>query len=318
MPITLSRGQSLHQVLLTTIDILERFMDKQILITLTNGQTDYNLKFRLLDYSITQSWLKHLELFIKSGHPWDDPKRFYNFPNSEYSESVVANRLRHLIGIIKNYAPEIITKDIGATITQDDLNYFHHIFEVYHGLYDAQKENEFFSSAPTQVQEALGDLNIWIHRYESLNGMPRFVATWKYKPYRDKIADQDYQLFSLKEEWGDLRLNYCEIGKSLYDLWHDNDKYIDPTAFQPLRHFCFDFTVRFTNTTAEDYQEKEIKIWDYFDSHKDFFHKQGYTKYDPKLSLGGITIAKIESTHDKQTIIDAIGQHQQFKNIQIV
>jgi len=318
LPLILNRGQSLHQVPLRTIDILERFMDKQILITLTNGQSNYELKFKLLDYSITQSWLKHLDLFVDAGQPWDDPKRFYNFPNTEYTESAVASHLKHLVTIIKNYAPEIITREIGETITQDDLNYFHHIFEVYHGLYDTQHKNNFFSNAPKEVQDALGDLNIWIHRYETLGQMPRFVATWKYKPYRDEITENDYQLFSLAEEWGDLRLNYCEIGKTLYDLWHDNDSYIDPEAFRPLKHFCFDFTVRFTTTSAQEYNQQEKQIWEYFDSNADFFYKQGYTKYDPKLSLGGITIAKIESTHDKQTIIDAIAQHQQFKSIQIV
>ena len=300
------------------MDILERFMNRQILITLTNGQSDYDLKFKLLDYSITQTCLKHLDLFIASGQPWDDPKRFYNFPNTAYPESVVADRLKHLVNIIKNYAPEIITREFGITITQDDLNYFHHIFEVYHGLYDTQHENNFFSNAPTEVQDALGDLNIWIHRYESLGQMPRFVGTWKYKPYRDEIAADDYRLFSLAEEWGDLRLNYCEIGKTLYDLWHDNDDYIDPSAFQPLKHLCFDFTVKFTTTSAEEYKQQEKEIWDYFDLYADFFNKQGYTKYDPTLSLGGITIAKIESNQSKEDIINAISRHQQFKNIQIV
>jgi hypothetical protein len=168
------------------------------------------------------------------------------------------------------------------------------------------------------VQDALADLNIWIHRYETLGGMPRFVATWKYKPYRDNMAAEDYKLFSLNEEWGDLRLNYCEIGKTLYDLWHDNDAYIAPDAFQPLAHFCFDFTVRFTDTTAQQYREQEQQIWKYFDNHKDFFQKQGYIKHDPQLGLGSITIARLESTDTKQNIIDLIGQHQQFKNIQIV
>lgn len=318
MPLILNRGQSLHHVPLRTIDILERFMNKQLLITLTDGQSDYDLKFKLLDYSITHTWLKHLELFIAAGQPWDDPKRFYNFPNSAYPESVVADHLKRLVGIIKNYAPEIITKEVGETITQDDLNYFHHIFEVYHGLYDAQDENDFFSNAPTEVQDALGDLNIWIHRYESLNGMPRFVATWKYKPYRDVIATNDYRLFKLEEEWGDLRLNYCEIGKTLYDLWHDNDNYIAPGAFQPHSHFCFDFTVRFTSTTPDEYRNTETQIWNYFDSQQEFFHNQGYTKYDPKLSLGGITIAKLEYTQSKEDVINAVSQYQQFKNIQIV
>jgi hypothetical protein len=316
--VILNRGQSLQYVPSTTIRILDLFMDKKIIITLTNGQSDYNLQFGLVDCSVAHKWLKHLELFIEAGQPWDDSRRFYNFPDSAYPEPVVADHLKHLVKTIQEYAPDLITQELGTTITQDDLNYLHHVFELYHGLYDQQDSNEFYSRAPKTVQDALADLNIWIHRYETLGGMPRFVATWKYKPYRDAMTTEDYKLFSLKEEWGDLRLNYCEIGKTLYDLWHDNDAYIGPDAFQPQAHFCFDFTVRFTDTTAQQYHEQEQQIWKYFDNHIDFFQEQGYTKHDPQLGLGSITIAKLESTDTKQNIIDLIGQHQQVKNIQIV
>jgi len=293
-------------------------MSKQIIITLTDGESDFDLKFRLLNYSIAQRWLKHLELFIQSGQPWDDPKRFYNFPNTEYTEPVVAERLLQLLSIIQNYAPNVVTRDIGEEITQDDLNYFHHIFEVNHGLYDAQEQNEFFQNAPKEVQDALGDLNIWIHRYETLGSIPRFVATWKYKPYRDNMEEEDFKLFSLKEDWGDLILNYCEIGKTFYDLWHDNDVYIAPEAFKPLKNFCFDFTVKFNEKTDAEWNKTEASVWDYFDQHKDFFHSQGYKKYDPKLSLGGITIAKIETTEPKNVIIEKISKHQCLKSIQVI
>lgn len=290
-------------------------MFKKIVITLTNGESDYDLYFDLLDLSITQRWLKHLELFIQAGQPWDDPKRFYNFPNTPYPEPVVAAKLKQLAGTIKNYAPEIMQRELGTTITQDDLNYLHHVFELYHGLYDQQHLNNFFNQAPVEIQDALADLNIWIHRYETLGLMPRFVATWKYKPYRGSLEQDDFELFTLKEDWGDLQLNYCEVGKTLYHYWHDNDQYIFPEAFKPLHHYCFDFTVRFTNKTEQDHLEIEQQIWNYFDQHQEFFAQQGYKKYDPKLSLGAITIAKIVQDRPRDEIIKMISQHQQFKSI---
>jgi len=291
---------------------------KKLIITLTNGQTDYDLQFALLDTSITHKWLKHLALFIDAGQPWDDIKRFYNFPNSEYTHDRVVDHLKYLIKIISDYAPELVQKEIGSSITQDDLNYLHHIFEVYHGLYDQQCSNEFFSNAPVEVQNALGDLNIWIHRYETLNDFPRFVATWKYKPYRDLIENSEFDLFTLHEEWGDLRLNYCEIGKTLYDFWNDNDQYIAPDAFKPQHHMCFDFTVRFTNNTRLDFENTKKSIWEYFDQKQEFFHTLGYKKYDPALSLGGITLGKIIKNQTDQDIIESISEHQCLKNIKVV
>lgn len=291
---------------------------KKVIITLTNDRTDYDLQFDLLDTSITQKWLKHLELFIDAGRPWDDIKRFYNFPNSEYTHDRVVGHLKHLVKIISDYSPGLVQREFGSSITQDDLNYLHHVFEVYHGLYDQQHSNEFFSNSPTEVQNALGDLNIWIHRYESLNAFPRFVATWKYKPYRDTLDDAEFDLFTLHEEWGDLRLNYCEIGKTLYDFWKDNDQYIAPEAFKPQSHMCFDFTVKFMNSTKSDFEKIEKNIWEYFDQNQDFFHALGYKKYDPKLSLGSITLGRLIKHQTESEIIESISKHQCLKNIKVV
>jgi hypothetical protein len=291
---------------------------KKVVITLTNNHSDYELRFDLLTTSITQKWLKHLNLFIQAGQPWDDIQRFYNFPNTQYTRERVSEHLHHLVNVIDSYAPGVIQKKIGNDISQDDLNYLHHVFEVYHGLYDQQSNNEFFSNAPVQVQNALGDLNIWIHRYETLNSFPRFVATWKYKPYRDLITDNEFHLFTLHEDWGDLRLNYCEIGKTLYDLWHDNDQHIAPDAFRPQHHMCFDFTVRFSESSKENSQDVEKNIWEYFDKNKEFFQSQGYKKYDPKLSLGSVTMGKLIQTQSKEQVIDMISKHQCLKSIKVL
>jgi hypothetical protein len=290
----------------------------KVILTLTNGTSDYSLTFALLDISIAQRWLKHLGLFIQAGQPWDDSKRFYNFPNDQYPESVVVERLKQLVGIIKTHDASIIQREFGTTLDQDDLNYLHHVFEVYHGLYDQQHENEFFMNSPKAVQDALGDLNIWIHRYETLGGIPRFVATWKYKPYRDLFTDEDFKHFSLCEEWGDLRLNYCEIGKTLYDFWHDNDQYISAEAFQPHHHYCFDFTVRFAEFDKTHYDQQEQQIWHYFDQHTQLFSSLGYSKHDPRLAMGGITIGKLQTTDSRADVIDQISRHQCLKSISVV
>lgn len=286
-----------------------------VVITLTNGKSDYDLVFDLLDIDLAQRWLEHLDLFVRAGQPWDDPKRFYNFPKSEYTHDRVVEQLRYLTEIIKSHAPHIIDRHIGTSLCQDDLNYLHHVFEVYHGGYDQQDHNDFFRSAPAQVQQALADLNIWIHRYETLGGIPRFVGTWRCKPRRDCFTQEDFKLFSLHEEWGDLRINYCEIGKTLYDLWHDHDQYIDPTGFQPHHHYCFDFTVRFSHYAASHWQNIEHKVWKYYDAHSDFFRSRGYQRHDPRLALGGITIAKLRSDSEKSDVIAHIADHQIMKSI---
>lgn len=289
----------------------------QVQITLTNQTTDYNLIFDLLDIDIAHRWLNHVQLFVNAGQPWDDPARFYNFENTKFDQTAVANKLRSLVDTINAYAP-IVKRIPNVDLTQDDLNYLHHIFEVYHGLYGTQTENDFFVNAPVEVQDALGDLNIWIHRFESLGGIPRFVATWKYKPFREEIRPDEFDLFTLREQWGDLSLNYCEIGKTLYDFWHDNDQHIAPEAFRPLKHFCFDFNVKFNNRPIEHFINVEKKVWEYFDANQEFFHAQGYKKHDPKLSLGSIVIGKINTPGTQAEILEQISQHQTLKQISVL
>ena len=288
-----------------------------VTITLTNHNTDYDLVFDLLDIPIAHRWLKEVKLFIKAGFPWDDAERFYNFPNSIWTKDRVIAKINQYIDTINNYSPGLVATRLNDDVTQDQLNYLHSIFEQYHGLYDQQSSNEFFSNSPYEVQSALGDLNIWIHRYESLGGIPRFVATWRGKPSRQPILDSDFDHFTLEESWGDLRLNYCEIGKHLYDLWHDNDVYVSAEAFKPQHWFAFDFTVRFTTYSLEHYQNEEQQIWEYFDRNQLEFKKLGYAAHDPKLALGSITIARLRKPTDQSTILNQIDLHQHLKSIHI-
>lgn len=288
-----------------------------ITIKLTNGYEDYDLKFELLDTAIAHKWLEELKIFVKNNCPIDDPTRFYNFPNSIYTKQYIVDYINNLITTINNYSPNLIDCYATLELTQDNLNYLHHIFEVYHGLYGEQDNNDFFKTAPIEVQQALADLNVWVHRYECFNSIPRFVCTWYGGPERKPLADSDYQHFSLHEEWGEIKINYCEVGKTLYDLYHDNDTYINPTAFKPLNFYSVDFTVRFTSKDQKFYSDLTNKVWDYFESNKKFFDKLGYSKYDPKLSLGWITVARIVTDKSRDEIINDISKYQRIKTIKI-
>lgn len=291
---------------------------RQIKIVLGNeNNSTYILTFELFDTPIATKWFDELMKFIKHDQPFDDRERFYNFPYSKFTEEYVVNHLNTLIDTINNYSPNLVTQYASLNMSQDTMNYLHHIFEVYHGLYDAQQTNVFFADAPCQVQKALADLNIWIHRYETLNDIPRFVGTWYTSPGRKLLSEGDFEHFSLVEDWGDLMVNYCEVGKNLFDLFHDNDSYIDPAAFKPLHYYSLDFTVRFTDKSEQYYNELTDKVWEYYDANREFFVAQGYTKYDPKLALGWLRIGRIVTTDTKDIVLDAIGRHQFIKEIMI-
>jgi cytidyltransferase-like protein len=293
---------------------------KLVRITLSNRDesSHYEIDFKLRNTDISRKWLIELDEFIKSKQNVDDDERFYNFPYSKYTKSFVIEELKKIIDTINSYSSGLIDIILKEDITQDTLNYLHHIFEIYHGLYDEQQSNKFFNNAPIEVQLALRNLNILVHRYESLGAIPRFVATWYGKPSRKPLAEKDFEEFTLLETWGTMYINYCEVGKTLFDLYNDNDNYIDPKAFKPLQYYSMDFTVRFTDKNRNYYQELEEKVWRYYNDNEEFFINQRYFKYDPKLSLGLIPVADIVLTDSKEQTLDLIGKHQKIKSISIV
>jgi hypothetical protein len=246
--------------------------------------------------------------------PLDHPDRFYGFgtPAEETARAIAL--IEQCIDTINSYE-YIIRRSF--TFDQNCLNYMHNIFEQYHGLLDRQN-TRFWHGAPVPVREALANLNLAVHRCEGILGANphRFVCTWYGMPKTHQLnTTLQRQHGTMRIKFGTVYLNYAEIGKTVEDLAHDNDQYIFPEAFKPLHHYCFDFTVRFTNKTEQDHLEIEQQIWNYFDQHQEFFAQQGYKKYDPKLSLGAITIAKIVQDRPREEIIKMISQHQQFKSV---
>jgi hypothetical protein len=245
--------------------------------------------FKLLDNSVVPKWIERVLLAQKTYHI-DAPDRFYGFADKE--EQLALDLINASITIINKHTP-IIERSIASVYDQDTLNYLHHIFEVYHGLLD-QQNTEYWNNAPKEVQVALADLNLCVHRCEAVaRGLSekRHVVTWYGLPKNVTLDDSDYNLFATEWDAGTVFLNYVEIGKPLEDFFADNDQYIAKEAFQPFVHYSADFVVKFTqskNTT--DYSDKLHK---YYELHKDYFGP-----WQPSFVPGRIPLAKLESELD--------------------
>lgn len=236
----------------------------------TNLDDALTLEFRLRDHSFIHRWIERVQT-AQSLYPIDDPTRFYGFGSYEHQVENSINKINNCITVINLYKP-IVNRTVTDINDQDTLNYLHHIFELYHGLLDEQNDT-FWNSAPDTVRQALADLNLCVHRCESVarGAKPRHVLTWYGLP-KDRLLNlNDYKLFTDEWDFGTVMLNYVEIGKTLSDFAIDNDAYINPGAFQPFKHYSADFTVKFWNTDPLQINEKRAKINAYYDSRRDFF-----------------------------------------------
>lgn len=267
------------------------------------------LTFRIEQSPIARLWTERM--LERTQWPLDDPKRFYGFNSPQQEEERAKSALLECIQLINDY-DYIIQRRFTSVFDQDFLNYLHHVFEVYHGLLD-QQDHDWFLSAPGHVQQALGNLNVAVHRCESLrHNKPRFVCTWFGQPKEKTLPDNlMLEHGTLNIEFGGVYLNYVEIGKTLFELATDNDNYIAANAFKPFKHYSSDFVAYFYDTNTLELS-KDLNLIDrYYRQHREFFQSQGLDNINSvKARPLKFKVAQLDYT-DRNLVLDKI-RHNQF------
>lgn len=274
-----------------------------------NYTDSVTLTYRLRDNPVVVKWINRVTL-AQQKYEIDDPGRFYGFGSIEDQANKAIELINRCIDTINNFEP-VIDRKLFAVADQDTLNYLHHIFEVYHGLLD-QQTHELWQRAPVEVQQALADLNILVHRCESVHrgARPRHVVTWYGLPKDVELAPEDYQFFELGAKFGTVYLNYVEIGKTLEDLAVDNDQYIAEEAYRPFTHYSADFNVKFWSDSDRQIKESRSIIKLYHDAHADFFK-------DKKTTCGSIPLADLID-EDHETVLKKLETRQWVKSVTFI
>lgn len=280
-------------------------------MTIILGKSDpLPLKFKIKNSPIARLWVDRME--NRHSWPMDHPDRFYGFDSIAEEKQRAVEMIQRCINVINSYEPII---DRPFEYTQDCLNYLHHIFEVYHGLLDRQT-GEFWQRAPDDVRRALAELNLAVHRCETADrgAEPRLVCTWFGMPKLHRL-DPDLQAAygSWKIEFGTVYLNYCEIGKTVEDLAHDNDKYIADEAFRPFDHYSADFNVHFYDRNLSEIYGK---VQRYIDQHQDFFVAHSITSvYNIKAQPLRYPVAELLYNGNKEQLLKEIAQRQWVQQV---
>lgn len=246
-----------------------------------------SVPFRLTDFPVTKRWAKLVKQ-AQAKYTIDDPARFYGFGSYEEQVADALERINRCITLIKIRYPKVAVGYLTDVHNQDRLNYWHHVFEVYHGLLDKQSGDE--------IEPVLAELNLCVHRCESIarGAKPRHVVTYYGLPKTELLDLADYEDFTDQYQLGTVYLNYAEIGKTLEDLAQDNDRYISDNAFRPFKHLSADFNVKFYDVTQEQSIENHKRNLDYYFEHEDFFINQGLYMNHPYLRAGSVPLAHIE------------------------
>ena len=279
----------------------------------TNDLDTFILQYKLRDNPVVPKWCERVGSAQKK-YKINDPKRFYGFGNIKDQKQDALNRINNVIDIINNFEP-IIDRKLTSIQDQDTLNYLHNIFEQYHGLL-GQQTHKFWRRAPEYIREALANLNIFVHRCESVNySRPRHVTTYFGLPKTEILALEDFEYFEDQYQFGTVYLNYVEIGKTLEDLTFDNDQYISEDAFKQFNHYSADFNVKFWSDDIGPVEERRVKIKQYYDNHKDFFQKKNLPWNHYSLKSGNIPLADLQYTGSHKELLKELESHQQVKEV---
>ena len=284
-------------------------MPQHMLICLgTDG--DFKLRFQIRDTPVARLWVERMQ--ARGQYPLDHPDRFYGFGTLEQEQLRARTYIQQCIQTINNHQPII---DRPFEHTQDCLNYLHNIFERYHGLLD-QQTSAYWNSAPDSVRKALAELNLAVHRCESvsISTSPRFVCTWFGMPKIYQLSNELQSEFGEDQiKFGTVYLNYCEIGKTVEDLAHDNDKYISDDAFRPFGYYSADFNVQFYN---RDLTTKHTEIQNYINNHQDFFLARGITSvYNTQARPVRFPVADLIYNDNQDRLLSLIATRQWVQQV---
>jgi len=287
-------------------------MTSEYLIITLGKDHSIDLRFRIRPTELSKLWLDRMQ----QRHPYllDHPDRFHGFDDPAKEKSRAESMIQQCINVINNHEPII---DREFEYTQDCFNYLHHIFERYHGLLD-QQTSDYWVRAPDDVRKALAELNLAVHRCEDAveSTCPRMVCTWFGIPKTHNLsADLQREYGETIIKFGTVYLNYCEIGKTVDDLAHDNDAYISDKAFRPFSHYSADFNVAFYD---QDATVRYPQIQSYIEQHSDFFLAKGISDvYNTQAQPLYFPVADLEYSGSRDHLIEQIRSRQFVREVKL-
>lgn len=252
----------------------------KLIVTLTNKKEDKDLVFRIHDTDIAKRWQSELE----KDYPIFERHRFQGWPDSEKTVKWYQNELAKRIQTVNQYQPGTI--NYTAIDTQESLNHLHRFFEELRGTSDAG--TDFYNSAPSQVKDAVDQFNMLIHECEHQMrdaDSPSLIVTFLGKT-RHQLLEDDYDHFTFQWKYGEVYINYCEVGKPLLDIFKDNDDFVSQDAVRPQSLYSADFMVKFGPDMPNEFYNDRLTMFNEWYSKQNYNHKH--------KSLGMIPVASLE------------------------
>ena len=202
----------------------------------------------------------------------------------------------------------------GLRLKHESCNILHRWFEDLQG--QAWGLSKYYQLADTDTKYAIRQLNNLCHEIESwvLSNRklivdkdwvrPSQITTFINAP-RKNLANQDFEYFiqnRYDRELGGVYLHWSQIGKTLYEVFRDEDgKLMDEATCSAINHQKFysgEFDIEWgrTITNKQKFKQEEIEQF------KKWLQLNNFDWEDPKLALGYIKIGQVDLIKSFNTI----------------
>jgi len=234
--------------------------------------------------TFSQRWYN--EVKSQKDNLWEK-HRLYNL-NDEWTIDKIFSAIREQLHVVWVWDPHFNWE------MKDDMNFMHVYFENMIGIDKivSEERSEYYESAPQKVKDAICELNVLVHRLESLK-KTRLVCT--FRPHNRYMLKTNR--FNFRQVPGNVCINYCQVGKPPYDVYHDQDHHISEENISPQVTWSADFNITWDvgRDWDPDYRPKatqwckenniEMKSWGLI--------TVGYTTTEAKEIYGAKKIEKI-------------------------
>lgn len=285
----------------------------------TDHNETFDLEYDFLDNPFIPKWKDRFRLSLARGDDISTRDQFYGI-NNEWTPEKTMSIINDSIDKLNAMVPGLIDRKIDSVGDQDTLNYLHSFFERYHGKIDSWLTDPWWKDKPREMRPIWSDLNNYIHRlegYRSGKPNPRIKVAWYDTPKTKKFDKEDYRHFTVGHRFGYMYSLYSDVGKDLRSLAYDDDEH--HLDFVPPTYYSADFHLRFHTESDDKVQEIRDRCQRFYDRNKEYFMEKGFHRNDPRLVMGSIPIAKLNTWqrywHTETFLLDHI---KDFNRIQSV
>ena len=197
-----------------------------------------------------------------------------------------------------------VTKEqtLGCRLKHEACNILHRYFEDLQG--QAWNLSQYYFKADNETKYAIRQLNNLCHeienwvsafrksKYEPEWMRPSQITTFLHAP-RSPLQEKDYVLFKKNRydrELGGVYLHWSQVGKTLYEVWRDNDESVGEGGINHQQLFSGEFDIDWGQTITEklDFKKEETREF------KSWLEKNGFDWEDDKLALGYIKLGQVD------------------------